>query len=175
MRFTSNWMIKDLRFRSLNYYLTFQEVRQSIVVTVRVVQLEVFTDEIKRIQGNKPCRKITSWNPLYENGIVSVGRRLKYPSTLTRLWINVQISSRKTQLPTGRTLGNPDLECSLGILPGKFLREIPRNYGNIFENYSGKPSRIPLINFVRISSKECSNSSTNYVKIFFPKDPPCIS
>ncbi|XP_062704539.1 uncharacterized protein LOC134286864 [Aedes albopictus] len=82
-RFISNCRVKDPKLRNRVRYLTVPELRRSLETIIKVVQHEVLSDEINRIENNEPCKRIASLNPVCQNGILRVGGRLKNSPVLT--------------------------------------------------------------------------------------------
>ncbi|XP_055542932.1 uncharacterized protein LOC129728511 [Wyeomyia smithii] len=62
--------------RILEKRLNTDELRQSMLVIVRVIQHIELGDEIQRLQSNRPCKRIGSLNPIYANDVLRVGGRL---------------------------------------------------------------------------------------------------
>ncbi|XP_053691865.1 uncharacterized protein LOC128740351 [Sabethes cyaneus] len=80
LRFISNCKIKNCNLRNLKRHLTVSEFRESMIVIIKVVQHEILGDEISRIENNEPCKRIGSLNPVYQDGLLRVGGRLKKSS-----------------------------------------------------------------------------------------------
>ncbi|XP_053691521.1 uncharacterized protein LOC128740037 [Sabethes cyaneus] len=62
--------------RVLDRRLTTNELHQSLLVIVRVIQHTELRDEIRRLQSNLPCMQIRSLNPIFTDNILRVGGRL---------------------------------------------------------------------------------------------------
>ncbi|XP_058827752.1 uncharacterized protein LOC131687671 [Topomyia yanbarensis] len=62
--------------RIIRSRLTISELRDSLVIIVRVIQHVELGDEIKRIQSNIPCKHINAMNLIYTDNLLRVGGRL---------------------------------------------------------------------------------------------------
>lgn len=81
-RFIGNCRQKDPSLRILTINPTIPELRRSLELIVKVVQDEVLSEEIQRVQNNDPCKRISDLNPFYRDGVLRVGGRLKHSSLL---------------------------------------------------------------------------------------------
>ncbi|XP_055623375.1 uncharacterized protein LOC129766805 [Toxorhynchites rutilus septentrionalis] len=64
--------------RILSTHLTVKELRQSMLVIVRVIQQVELADEINRLESQQQCKRLSSLNPFYIEGVLRVGGRLKH-------------------------------------------------------------------------------------------------
>ncbi|XP_055588815.1 uncharacterized protein LOC129741136 [Uranotaenia lowii] len=64
--------------RVLHPHLTIDELRNSMLVIVRVIQRLEFDDEIKRVQNGVPCKRLAALNPILSDGLLRVGGRLRH-------------------------------------------------------------------------------------------------
>ncbi|XP_055584842.1 uncharacterized protein LOC129737707 [Uranotaenia lowii] len=64
--------------RVLHPHLTIDELRNSMLVIVRVIQRLEFDDEIKRVQKGVPCKRLAALNPILSDGLLRVGGRLRH-------------------------------------------------------------------------------------------------
>ncbi|XP_055604756.1 uncharacterized protein LOC129752988 [Uranotaenia lowii] len=64
--------------RVLHPHLTIDELRNSMLVIVRVIQRLEFDEEIKRVQKGVPCKRLAALNPILSDGLLRVGGRLRH-------------------------------------------------------------------------------------------------
>ncbi|XP_055590213.1 uncharacterized protein LOC129742346 [Uranotaenia lowii] len=64
--------------RVLHPHLTIDELRNSMLVIVRVIQRLEFDDEIKRVRKGVPCKRLAALNPILSDGLLRVGGRLRH-------------------------------------------------------------------------------------------------
>ncbi|XP_055527560.1 uncharacterized protein LOC129720152 [Wyeomyia smithii] len=76
LRFISNCRIKDPELRKLKCHLTVPELRESLIVIVKVIQHERLADEINRIKNKQSCKRLALLHPVYQDGLLRVGGRL---------------------------------------------------------------------------------------------------
>ncbi|XP_055543014.1 uncharacterized protein LOC129728593 [Wyeomyia smithii] len=76
LRFISNCRIKNPELRKLKRHLTVPELRESLIVIVKVIQHERLADEINRIENKQPCKRLALLHPVYQDGLLRVGGRL---------------------------------------------------------------------------------------------------
>lgn len=77
LRFINNLRLKTTE-RTQGKWLTINELRQSLLVIIRVVQHVELGDEIQRLQSNMPCKRIGPLHPMYTDNILRVGGRLSH-------------------------------------------------------------------------------------------------
>ncbi|XP_065090848.1 uncharacterized protein LOC135711822 [Ochlerotatus camptorhynchus] len=78
LRFIANIRTKNRSQRIFNRYVTISELRRSNFTIMRMVQESELGDEIRRVQTNKPCRKLGGLNPVFVDGLLRVGGRLQH-------------------------------------------------------------------------------------------------
>ncbi|XP_065094958.1 uncharacterized protein LOC135715992 [Ochlerotatus camptorhynchus] len=78
LRFIANIRTKNRSQRIFNRYVTISELRLSNFTIMRMVQQSELADEIRRVQTNKPCRKLGGLNPVFVDGLLRVGGRLQH-------------------------------------------------------------------------------------------------
>ncbi|XP_055585104.1 uncharacterized protein LOC129737956 [Uranotaenia lowii] len=64
--------------RVLHPHLTIDELRNSMLVIVRVIQRLEFDDENKLVQNGVPCKRLAALNPILSDGLLRVGGRLRH-------------------------------------------------------------------------------------------------
>ncbi|XP_062716240.1 uncharacterized protein LOC134291886 [Aedes albopictus] len=82
-RFISNCRKKDDKLRVKQRHTSVPELRKAMELIIKIVQHEVLGDEIRRINQNEPCKKIAQLHPIYQDGVLRVGGRLKHSSMMS--------------------------------------------------------------------------------------------
>ncbi|XP_065078611.1 uncharacterized protein LOC135701683 [Ochlerotatus camptorhynchus] len=80
LRFCRNAKEKVKEKRIIQCYTTMFELRQSLKVIVRVIQLQHFGEEIINIASCEYCKRLSKLNPFLDDGLIRVGGRLRHSS-----------------------------------------------------------------------------------------------
>ncbi|XP_062700072.1 uncharacterized protein LOC134284801 [Aedes albopictus] len=76
LRFAANCQKRNLAERELKLHLTVRELRRSTEAIMYVVQRTHYSDELKRVLSNQPCKGLGSLRPIINDRLLRVGGRL---------------------------------------------------------------------------------------------------